>query len=85
MVYTEYGMYLIIILVVFLMVYWPRKRQEKLIRAMQEEIKVGKNITTYSGITGEIISVVDENVIIEIQPDGIKFTIKKWAIMEINE
>lgn len=83
--YSEYVMYFILIILVVLMVILPRKRQEKQIKKMQQELKVGNRITTYSGIIGEVIAVDKDVVIVKTEPDELKFTIEKWAIMEIKE
>ena len=83
--YSEYVMYFILIILVVLMVILPRKRQEQQIQKMQQELKVGDRIITYSGIIGEVIAVNQEEVIVKTEPDGLKFTIEKWAIMEIKE
>ena len=85
MEYIKYGIYLLIILVTYLMVTLPGKRQEKLMKQMQEELKIGDKITTYSGIVGKIISVEEEDVIIQSEPDDVKFTIGKWSVIEVKE
>lgn len=82
MEYMDYGIYVIIILVAYLMVSLPRKRQEKLLKEMQEQLKIGDKVTTYSGIIGKIIFITDEEIVIQTEPDDVKFTIGKWSIME---
>lgn len=75
----------IIIVVVFAFVYLPRKSQEKNLKKMQDALKTGDKIITYSGITGTIQEVSQENVIIEASPGKVQISIEKWAIAGIDD
>ena len=83
--YMEYGTYLLMILVVFLVIYIPKKVQEKKIKQFQDSIKEGDRIITYSGFFGKVISIEENKVILELEPDNIKITIDKWSIAGIEE
>lgn len=75
----------IIILIVFYLAQIPAKRQEKEIKKMQDDIKVGERIITYTGLCGEITEVLEDRVILKTEPEGLKLSIEKWAIAGIDE
>ena len=78
--YMEYGAYLLMILVVFLIIYIPKKSQENKIKQLQSSVKPGDKIVTYCGLFGKILSIEENKVILEIEPDNIKIAIDKWSI-----
>lgn len=77
--------YLVIILVTFFIVYIPRKIQEKEIKELQKKLEIGNKIMTYAGILGKIISIDENKIIIEVEPDKVKLTIDRCAIAGIQE
>lgn len=57
----------------------PQKKKEKAVQQMRNELKIGDNITTIGGLTGRIIKVTDETVVIEMGSDRTKITLEKWG------
>lgn len=78
--YIEYGFYIIMLLVVFLLVYIPKKNGQKQIKKMQDELKIDDKIVTYSGLSGVVESIEQDRVIIKTNPDAIRIAVEKWAI-----
>ena len=74
--------YSLIVLVVVFMAYYPRKIEQKRIKKMQDEIKEGDKIITYSGLSGIVEKVENEYIIIKLNPDELRVKIEKWAIAE---
>ena len=62
-----------------------RKNQNKKIKQMQDDIKVDDKIITYSGISGKVVRIEDERVIIQLNPSNVEVAIEKWAIAGIDE
>ncbi|MFR3919996.1 MAG: preprotein translocase subunit YajC [Clostridia bacterium] len=83
--YIKLGVTLVIILLIFWMADSQRKNQNKKIKQMQDDIKVDDKIITYSGISGKVVRIEDERVIIQLNPSNVEVAIEKWAIAGIDE
>lgn len=83
--YIKLGVTLVIILLIFWMADSQRKNQNKRIKQMQDDIKVDDKIITYSGISGKVVRIEDERVIIQLNPSNVEVAIEKWAIAGIDE
>lgn len=83
--YKEGFVYAIIILVVCIMVYLPRRKQEQEMKKLQAQLKLGDEVITYSGLSGEIVELTEERVVLQTNPDKTKMTIEKWAVAGIEE
>jgi len=75
---------MISILVVFV-IFWlvlilPEKKRKKKYQEMLQELKVNDEITTVGGVIGRIITLNDEDVIVESGPDRTKLRFSKNAI-----
>lgn len=75
----------IIILWIYYMVCLQRKKQEKEIKKMQDELKKGDKVITYSGLAGVIDKVEEDRIILKIYPDNIKVSVEKWAIAGLDD
>ena len=75
---------ILMIAIFYFMLIRPQQKKEKQFRAMLAALKTGDKIITNSGIEGKIISVKDDEVVIETGADRIKLTFKKWAIKEVT-
>ncbi len=72
---------LILIFVVFyFLLIRPQKKREKETQNMRNNIQVGDEIITAGGIIGRVVSVKEDNVVIETGNDRSKVRIKRWAI-----
>lgn len=76
-VFLLLGMYYLITL--------PRKKQAKEIKKMQDNLKKGDKIITYTGLSGIIEDVLEDRIIILTNPDKIKLSIEKWAIAGLDD
>lgn len=85
MEYIKYVICIIIVLIVFYFVQLQNKSQNKKTKQMQDNLKIGDKIVTYSGLTGQIIEVLEDRVIIELNPDKQKLSIEKWAIAGLDD
>lgn len=83
--YIKLGVTLVIILLIFWMADSQRKNQNKKIKQMQDDIKVDDKIITYSGISGKVVRIEDERVIIQLNPSNVEVAIEKWAIAGMDE
>ncbi|MBQ7087077.1 MAG: preprotein translocase subunit YajC [Clostridia bacterium] len=63
----------------------PQKKREKEEKAMLNALKVGDNVVTIGGITGKIISIKDDLLVIETGADRVKLNFQKWAIRSVED
>lgn len=75
----------VIILVIYYASMWPRKKQEKELKKMQDNLKEGDKIVTFSGLSGVVDKIVEDRIIVKLYPNGNKISIEKWAIAGIDD
>ena len=63
----------------------PRRKQAKEIKKMQNNLKKGDKIITYTGQSGKVEEVLEDRVIISSNPDKIKLSIEKWAVAGLDD
>lgn len=63
----------------------PKKREQKEVKKMQDELKKGDKIITYAGLSGIIEEVLEDRIIISTNPDKTKLSIEKWAVAGIDD
>ena len=61
----------------------PQKKREKEEKAMLNALKVGDNVITIGGITGKIVSIKDDLLVIETGADRVKLNFQRWAIRSV--
>ena len=87
----EHRQLIITIITVFLLLglYYittmPRRKQAKEIKKMQDNLKKGDKIITYTGLSGKVEEVLEDRVIISSNPDKIKLSIEKWAVAGLDD
>lgn len=74
---------ILMIVIFYFLLIRPQQKREKQFRAMLASLQTGDTVITNSGIEGRIVTVKDEEVVIETGADRIKLTFKKWAIKEV--
>ena len=76
---------ILLILGLYYLTLLPRKKQEKEIKKMQDDLKKGDKVITYTGLSGIIEEVLEDRVILKTNPDNIKLSIEKWAIAGLDD
>lgn len=76
---------ILLILGLYYLTLLPRKKQEKEIKKMQDDLKKGDKVITYSGLSGVIEEVLEDRIILKTNPDDIKLSIEKWAIAGLDD
>ena len=72
---------LILIFVVFyFLLIRPQKKREKATNEMRNSIQVGDEVVTQGGIIGRVVSMKEDNIVIETGSERSKIRIKRWAI-----
>ena len=75
----------IIVFVIFYTSDWQNKKKAKELKIMQDNLKKGDKIITFSGLSGVIEKTEEDRIIISTNPDGIKFEIEKWAVAGLDD
>ena len=76
---------ILLILGLYYLTLLPRKKQEKEIKKMQDDLKKGDKVITYTGLSGVVEEVLEDRIILKTNPDGIKLSIEKWAIAGLDD
>ena len=74
----------IIVLLIYYAGTWQRKKQQKELEKMQNELKKDDNIITFTGLSGKVEEVLEDRVIVKLHPDNVKISIEKWAIASLD-
>lgn len=85
MEYIQFIVTIIIILVIFYIANYAKRKQDQEIKKMQDEIKVGDKIVTYTGLSGEVAEVLEDRTIVKLYPNNIEVSIEKWAIAGLDD
>lgn len=85
MEYIQFIVTIIIILVIFYIANYAKRKQDQEIKKMQDEIKVGDKIVTYTGLSGEVAEVLEDRAIVKLYPNNIEVSIEKWAIAGLDD
>lgn len=76
---------ILLILGLYYLTLLPRKKQEKEIKKMQDNLKKGDEVITYTGLSGVIEEVLEDRIILKTNPDNINLSIEKWAIAGLDD
>lgn len=52
---------------------------------MQDNLKKGDKVITYTGLSGIIEEVLEDRIILKTYPDDVKLSIEKWAVAGIDD
>lgn len=83
--YIKFIVCIIAILIIFYFAQVSARSKNKKLKQMQDELKIGDKIITYSGFSGVIVEVFEDRVIIETNPEKHKLSIEKWAVAGLDD
>ena len=77
---------MIIMLVLFIGVFYfmilrPENKKKKEAEELRNSLHKGDQITTIGGITGKIVNIKDDKIVIETSEDQVRMELQKWAVM----
>ena len=80
--------FLIIMVVMLVVMYFlmirPQKKKQQEEQKLRDSVQIGDDITTIGGITGKIVTVRDESIVIVTSADKTKLEFMRWAIQTNN-
>ena len=79
--------FILIFVVMYFIMIRPQKKKEKLKQLMLSQLIPGDKILTIGGIHGKIVSIKDDNIILETGDSTNKSYIKicRWAVGEVTK
>ena len=80
---------MLIMIAMLLIVFWlfmirPQKKQEQRDSAMRDALAVGDEVTTIGGIIGKVVSIKGETFVLETTRDKTKIRFLKGAIRSVD-
>ena len=68
--------------IMYFLLILPEKKRTKKYNTMLSELKVNDQVLTRGGIVGKIITIEDDQMVIQSGPDRVRFRITKIAIAQ---
>jgi preprotein translocase subunit YajC len=62
----------------------PQQRRQKKWQAMLSQIKSGDRVVTSGGLTGVVLSVKDDVIVLRVPPDNIKIEVTRSSIVTLT-
>jgi preprotein translocase subunit YajC len=75
--------YVLIALVFYFLLFMPMQRQKKRTQQMLANLKNGDVVVTSGGITGTVIAVESDTIVIRVKPDNLKLQFARSAVNTI--
>lgn len=82
--YLTLGMIAVFVVLFWLLIMRPQKKQEKEAAQMRDSIKAGDEVITIGGIIGRVVIVRDDKIMIETGNDKTKLTILKSSVKSVE-
>lgn len=71
---------ILMVAVFYFMLIRPEKKRKKEAEEMRSNIQTGDRITTIGGITGTVVSVKDDKIVLETGADRVRIEFVNWAV-----
>ena len=73
-------MMVVLIALMYFMMIRPQKKRQKEEQEMRSSLEIGDEIITIGGIVGKVVTIREEDIIIETGADRNKMKIQRWAV-----
>jgi len=70
--------------VFYFLLIMPQQRKQKKWQAMLSQIKPGDKVVTSGGLTGAVMSVKDDAIVLRVPPDNIKLEVARSSIVTLT-
>ena len=70
----------VLVAVMYFMMIRPQKKRQKEEQEMRASLEIGDEIITIGGIVGRVVTIREEDLIIETGADRNKMRIQRWAV-----
>jgi preprotein translocase subunit YajC len=79
---SSYIMMGAMLVVVYLVMFMPQRKQQKRVAQMRASLDIGDEILTQGGIIGRVVNLKEDTVVIETGSDRVKLRIVRSAIAQ---
>jgi preprotein translocase subunit YajC len=80
----QFLIFLLPVLGMFAYMMWSQSRRQKKWQAMLQEIKPGDKVVTSGGLTGAVMSVKDDAIVLRVPPDNIKIEVTRSSVVTLT-
>lgn len=79
---SSYSIILMVVMigVMYFIMIRPQKKRQKEEQEMRNSLEIGDEIITIGGIVGRVVTIREEDIIIETGADRTKMKIQRWAV-----
>ena len=80
----QFLIFLLPVLGMFAYMMWSQSRRQKKWQAMLSEIKPGDKVVTSGGLSGAVMSVKDDAIVLRVPPDNIKIEVMRSSVVTLT-
>ena len=73
-------MMVVLIVIMYFMMIRPQKKRKKEEQEMRSSLEIGDEIITIGGIVGKVVTIREQDLVIETGADRTKMKIQRWAV-----
>lgn len=78
---TQYIILMVVLVaVMYFMMIRPQKKRQKEEQEMRSSLEIGDEIITIGGIVGKVVTIREQDIVIETGADRTKMKIQRWAV-----
>lgn len=78
--YSYIILMVVMVVIMYFMMIRPQKKRQKEEQEMRSSLEIGDEIITIGGIVGKVVTIREEDLIIETGADRNKMRIQRWAV-----
>ena len=71
---------MVVIVIMYFMMIRPQKKRQKEEQEMRSSLEIGDEIITIGGIVGKVVTIREQDLVIETGADRTKMKIQRWAV-----
>lgn len=80
----QFLIFLLPVLGMFGYMMWAQSRRQKKWQAMLSQIKPGDKVVTSGGLTGAVMSVKDDVIVLRVPPDNVKLEVTRASVVTLT-
>ncbi len=79
----QFAPYLLIGLVFYFLLFRPMQKEKKKTQEMVAALKSGDTVVTTGGITGTVVTVDSDTIVLRVKPDNVKLQFARSAVTQV--
>jgi len=78
--YSGIVLMVVLVAVMYFLMIRPQKKRQKEEQEMRSSLEIGDEIITIGGIVGKVVTIREEDIVIETGADRTKMKLQRWAV-----